>query len=193
MLTSLQDDLLLLTGPKRGLALIDAVYFEMNLMIKGDQGQKDKQLTKGYLAVAGAPRRDRDELKVESDSLDIGKHGTVELMFAAVDFAVEAAMSIQVIQGEFHGEITACTTSIQKSILLHDSKITCWDGTGPIQLMRNVVAVSLNEKLQVTAQTSCGRTNTIEFTPQASGGDLDCITCGPIEMHVEVSWSVIKR
>ncbi|CAL4941800.1 unnamed protein product [Urochloa decumbens] len=193
-----QDDLLLLTGPKRGLALIDAVYFEMDLKIKDDQGQNDKQLSKGFLTLEGPPRSLWDKMKVESDSLDT-ELGTVELMFAVVNRAVEATISIEVIQGEFYGNITACTTSIQKSIVLHDSKLAgamTYNGTVAIQLqlLRHVVAVSLKEKLEVTAQTAGGESkSTIEFTPRASSGDEGCITCGPIVMLVKVRWSIIKR
>ncbi|KAF8722942.1 hypothetical protein HU200_022081 [Digitaria exilis] len=191
----LVEDLLLLTGPKRGLALLDAVYFEMDLKIKGDQGP-DKQLSKGFLTVAGAHRSLSDKMKVESNSLD-SRHGTTEMMFAVVKRAVEATISIEVLQGEFYGEITACTTSIQKSLVLHDSKragtMTCY-GKGPIQLLRPIVAVSLKEKLEVSAQTDSGKPKcTIVFTPRASGEDKDEITCGIIKMLVKVTWSIIDH
>ncbi|KAF8672621.1 hypothetical protein HU200_049311 [Digitaria exilis] len=148
-LLSSEEDLLLLTGPKRGLALLDVVYFEMDLKIKGDQGP-DKQLSKGFLT-AGARRSLSDKMKVESNSLD-SRHGTTEMMFAV---------------------ITACTTSIQKSIVLHDFKragmMTCY-GTGPIQLLRPIVAVSLKEKLEVSAQTDFGKPKcTIVFTVYSEG------------------------
>nr|CAB3494587.1 unnamed protein product [Digitaria exilis] len=190
-----EEDLLLLTGPKRGLALLDAVYFEMDLKIKGDQGP-DKQLSKGFLTVAGAHRSLSDKMKVESNSLD-SRHGTTEMMFAVVKRAVEATISIEVLQGEFYGEITACTTSIQKSLVLHDSKragtMTCY-GKGPIQLLRPIVAVSLKEKLEVSAQTDSGKPKcTIVFTPRASGEDKDEITCGIIKMLVKVTWSIIDH
>nr|CAB3499535.1 unnamed protein product [Digitaria exilis] len=164
------EDLLLLTGPKRGLALLDVVYFEMDLKIKGDQGP-DKQLSKGFLT-AGARRSLSDKMKVESNSLD-SRHGTTEMMFAVVKRAVEATISTEVLQGEFYGEITACTTSIQKSIVLHDFKragmMTCY-GTGPIQLLRPIVAVSLKEKLEVSAQTDFGKPKcTIVFTVYSEG------------------------
>ncbi|CAN6318493.1 unnamed protein product [Urochloa humidicola] len=193
-----QDNLLLLTGPKRGLAVIGPVYFEMDLKIKNDQGKNDTQLSKGFLILEGATRDPWDKMKVESKSLDTGL-GNAELMFAVVTYAVEATISIEVTQGEFYGNITACTTSILKSLLLHDSKLAgamSYDGTGAIQLhlLRPVVAVSLKEKLAVTAQTGGGETrNTIEFTPRASGEDEDYIRCGPIEMLVKVRWSIIKR
>jgi hypothetical protein len=40
-----------MTGPKRGLALMADIYFEMDLKIKGDQMQEDKQLCKGFLTL----------------------------------------------------------------------------------------------------------------------------------------------
>ncbi|CAL4941798.1 unnamed protein product [Urochloa decumbens] len=179
-----QDDVLLLAGPKRGLALIDAVYVEMDLKIKDDQGQNDKQLSKGFLTLKSPPSSLWDKM-------------TVELMFAVVNRAVEATISIEVIKGEFYGIITACTTSIQKSLVLHDSKLAgtmTYDGTGGVQLqlLRRIVAVSLKEKLEVTAADGSDTKSTIEFTPRASSGDENYITCGPIKMLVKVRWSLIE-
>ncbi|CAN6305210.1 unnamed protein product [Urochloa humidicola] len=192
-----QDNMLLLTGPKRGLAVIGPVYFEMDLKIKNDQGQNDTQLSKGFLTLEGATRSPWDKMKLESNSLDTGL-GNVELMFAVVTCAVEATISIEVTQEEFYGNITACTTSILKSLLLHDSKLAgamTYNSTGAIQLhlLRPVVAVSLKEKLAVTAQIGGDETKSIEFTPRASDGDEEYIRFGPIEMLVKVWWSIIKR
>ncbi|TVU18344.1 hypothetical protein EJB05_34434 [Eragrostis curvula] len=64
------EDQLILTGPKRGLALIDAIYFEMDLKIKGEQGQQDKELSKGFLRLDGIQHQFLDTMIVESDSLE---------------------------------------------------------------------------------------------------------------------------
>ncbi|KAL6635419.1 hypothetical protein ACP70R_028090 [Stipagrostis hirtigluma subsp. patula] len=194
-LISSKDDLLILTGPKRGLLLEDRLYFEMDLKMKGDQGQNDKQLSNGFLTLDGIPRSSSDDMVVECDSIDT-KLCTVEVTFAAVKRAVEATIAIEVLQGEFYGEITACTTTIQNSLVLHDSKVagvmTC-DGKRVVQLLRHIVAVSLKEKLKVTAvaETGGGRIeSTVEFTPRASGGDGEEISCGSIKMIVKVTWSL---
>ncbi|KAL6633367.1 hypothetical protein ACP70R_026038 [Stipagrostis hirtigluma subsp. patula] len=192
-----KDESLILTGPKRGLELVDRMYFEMDLKIKGNQGQKDKQFSKGFLTLDGIPRNYWDKMVVECDSLDT-KLSTVEVTFAVVTCAVEATVAIEVLQGEFHGKITACTATIRNTLVLHDSKVasvfTC-NGKTVVQLLRNVVAVSLKEKLEVTvvAKTGGGKfRSTVELTPRDNGRDEREITCGSIKMLVKVSWSIIR-
>ncbi|RCV40402.1 hypothetical protein SETIT_9G050500v2 [Setaria italica] len=51
------DESLILTGPKRGLALISNAYVETNLIIKGDEKQEDRQLSKGILTIPGMEQR----------------------------------------------------------------------------------------------------------------------------------------
>jgi hypothetical protein len=51
-----QDESLVLTGPKRGLALISYNYIETDLKIKDHQGE-DRELSKGYLMIKCASRR----------------------------------------------------------------------------------------------------------------------------------------
>ncbi|OEL18624.1 hypothetical protein BAE44_0020357 [Dichanthelium oligosanthes] len=62
---------------------------------------------------------------------------TVDVIYAVVKRAVEGAIAIEVRRGDFDGEITAYTTSIQNRLVLYDFKVagdmTC-DGTGAIQL-----------------------------------------------------------
>ncbi|RCV15233.1 hypothetical protein SETIT_3G042000v2 [Setaria italica] len=189
----------ILTGPKRGLALKCDIYFEIDLKIKGDRRRKDKQLSKGYLLLDGVPLRLEDEMVVESDTLDT-KLSKVVITYAVVKYAVEATFAIEVLQGRFYGEITACTTSIRDSIVLYDSKVAepmTGNGKGVIQMLRNVVAVCLKEKLMmtITARTGDGKTKitTIKFTPGVNGGGEKEITCGSIKMCVKVTWSIISR
>ncbi|CAN6238401.1 unnamed protein product [Urochloa humidicola] len=162
-----KDESLILTGPKRGLALIDDIYVETDLKVK-DHGGQDRQLSKGVLDINGIARRSLEKCEVvESESLAT-RLSTVDLMYAVVKCAVEAAISIVVRPGDFDGEITAHTTSIQNRLVLYDSKMagdmtcdgnskiagdmTC-DGNGAIQLMRPVVSVYLKDKLIIAAKT----------------------------------------
>ncbi|GJN36343.1 hypothetical protein PR202_gb25192 [Eleusine coracana subsp. coracana] len=116
--------------------------------------------------------------------------------------AVEATLAIEVLQGEFYGKITACTSSIpSSSILLHDSSKVAGNcamicgGKRVIKLLRRVVAVCLKEKLQVTPVAQIGTDvqceGTIAFTPSLHGGDKGEISVGATKMVVEVTWSVI--
>ncbi|KAJ1296460.1 hypothetical protein BS78_01G302300, partial [Paspalum vaginatum] len=194
-----KDESLMLTGPKRGLALKFTIYFEIDLKIKGSKMSKDKQLSnKGVISLDGIPLRFKDKMVVDRDSMDT-RLSKVTVTYAAVQRAIEATFAIEVLQGIFYGEITACTTSIPDSIVLYDSKLV-GDGNvrGVIQLLRHVVAVGLKEKLilTITAWTGDGKaksTTNISFTPRLNDGDKKEITCGSIKMCVKVTWSIIGR
>ncbi|TVT99667.1 hypothetical protein EJB05_54956, partial [Eragrostis curvula] len=193
-----KDEELILTGPKRGLALIDAIYIEIDLMIKGEGKLKnDKQLSKGYLTWSGLARHFRDEMEVESHILE-SMLSKVVVMCGVEKRAVEATIAIEVVQGKFFGEITACTTNILDSIVLHDSKLISAAMTGgALPMLRRVIAVGLMEKLIVTV-TRLGvckaeRQRTIKFTPRVNSGDEAEITCGSLKMRVKVTWSIISR
>ncbi|CAL5021945.1 unnamed protein product [Urochloa decumbens] len=188
-------DELILTGPKRGLALIDAIYFEVDLKIKGGPGQKDKQLSKVLLTLDGRPVELDDEIVVERKSVDT-MLSKVVVTYAVVRRAIEATIAIEVLQGRFSGLITACTTSIRNSIVLHDSRVTkgmTVHAKGAIQLLRCVVAVCFKEKLVVTIAARNGLKSIIKFTPRVNGGDENEVTCGSIKLRVKVTWSIIFR
>ncbi|CAN6232022.1 unnamed protein product [Urochloa humidicola] len=190
-----EDESLILTGPKRGLALINDIYVESDLKVK-DHGGQDRQLSKGVLYINGIARRRLEKCEVESESLAT-RLSIVDLMYAVVKCAVEAAIAIEVRSGDFDGEITAYTTSIQNRIVLYDSKMagdmTC-DGNGARQLMRPVVSVCLEDKLIIAAKTGDGKSvPDISFTPTKNGWDYGDITVGATEMLVKVTWSIIHR
>ncbi|KAK3158314.1 hypothetical protein QOZ80_2AG0135520 [Eleusine coracana subsp. coracana] len=187
---------LILTGPKRGLVLVGDAYVETDLKIKDHQRHEVKELSKGVFGIPGIAGRQLDKCKIESKLLAT-RLSTVEVMYAVVKDAVEATIAIEVLQGDFYGKITACTSSIQSSIVLHDSEVsgvmTC-DGKRVIQLLRRVVAVCLKEKLNVTVVAQTGDVeckNTVDFTPSLCGRGKGEITVGATKMLVEVTWSVL--
>lgn len=191
---------MILTGPTRGLVLLDSIYFEVDLRIKDDQGQEDRELSKGLCMIDGVYMGSSDESHVESDDLD-SRLSTVEVEFAVVKVAVEATLEIKVLKGDFNGEITACTTSIQDKLILHDTAaggVVC-DGIGTLQLWCRVVAVGLNEMLLLTivAQACDDATvpvaQTVSFTAHVNGAEQVQVTCGLIEMLVKVNWSLFER
>jgi hypothetical protein len=66
-----------------------------------------------------------------------GESYTIESMLSEVvvrcavkKCAVEATIAIEVVQGRFCGEITACTTNIRDSHVLYDSKLMSAEMTG---------------------------------------------------------------
>jgi hypothetical protein len=167
----LQDQSLTLTGPKRGLALINDAYVEIDLKIKS-HGEQDKELSKGFVGIQGIARRWMDKCVVESESLAT-RLSTVEVMYGVVKAAIEATFTIEVLQGDYHGAITAWTTSIQNSLLLHDSNVA--GDKREIQLSRPVVAVYVEEKLyvKIVARTGNGKIKhrTVAFIPKFNGRD----------------------
>ena len=69
-----QDTRLILYGPKRGLALLDAMHVEIDLKIKGRHGQ-DRELSKGVLLIKGTVHRSLKECKLETNSLSTKYYG----------------------------------------------------------------------------------------------------------------------
>lgn len=99
---------MILTGPKRGLALLDAMYVEIDLKIKGRRHGQDRELSKGVLFIKGTVHRSPKECKLESNSLST-RLSTVDVMYAVAPKAVEATVAVEVIEGNFDGKITAHT------------------------------------------------------------------------------------
>ncbi|XP_062185281.1 uncharacterized protein LOC133888908 [Phragmites australis] len=187
-----EDESLILTGPKRGLALLDDNYVETDLKIKDHRGQ-DRDLSKGILTIRGIAGR---SLKCEVQSHSLATRlSTVDVMYAVVKRAVEATIAIEVLQGDFYGKITAHTTSIQNRLVLYDSEgagAMTGDGHGVIQLVRPVVSVCVKDMLIIVAQTGGGRSECIiEFTPRVNSRDDDVITVGVTKMRVMVAWSIM--
>ncbi|GJM96579.1 hypothetical protein PR202_ga13432 [Eleusine coracana subsp. coracana] len=185
-----ESESLILCGPKRGLVLIDDTYVEIDLKIKDPRWQSGVELSKGYVSVRSIRRMKN---VVESKSLE-SRLSTVEVMYAVEKDAVEATIDFEVLRGKFYGEITACTTSIPESLVLHDSKVAgklggCRKGT--IQLLRSVITVDIKDMLIIRAMTCVGNIKRIQFTPMVNSSDHDVFTFGATQMRVKVTWSTI--
>ncbi|CAN6181748.1 unnamed protein product [Urochloa humidicola] len=182
---------LILTGPKRGLALLDDIYAEIDLNIKDPLGQV-RELSKGLFIIRGLGARTLKGSMVETNSLAT-RLSTVDVTYSVVERAVEGTIAVEVLQGGFHGKIIAFSTCIQDILVLYDSKeadASTVDYCGDIHLMRPVVSVDVMDFLAIEAQTSDGKSHRILFTPRANGGDEDKITVGATKMRVKVVWSV---
>ncbi|XP_062203495.1 uncharacterized protein LOC133905748 [Phragmites australis] len=192
-LINFEDESLILTGPKRGLALLTDNYVETDLKIKDHQGQ-DRELSKGILTIRGIAGRSLKKCEVESKSLAT-RLSTVDVMYAVVKCAVEATIAIEVLQGDFYGKITAHTTSIQNSLVLYDSEVVgamTGDRNEVIQLMRPVVSVYVKDMLTIVARTGDGKSEcTIQFTPRVNSRDEDELTVGVTKLRFKVAWSIM--
>ena len=149
--------------------MLDDNYVEIDLKIKDHQGQ-DRELSKGIITIRGTANRSLEKCEVERKSLAT-RLSTVDLLYAVVTDAVEATVAIKVLRGNFEGTITAHTSSIQKRIVLYDSKIAgirTRDG-GFLRLMRHAVSVSVNDVLTIEAKTGDGKSvRRIDFTPKGN-------------------------
>ncbi|RLN38959.1 hypothetical protein C2845_PM01G23330 [Panicum miliaceum] len=110
---------------------------------------------------------------IARDSLD-KKLSTVDVMYGVVKDAVEATISIEVLAGEFFGEIIACTSSIKEKLVLHDRLAYITSGEKSAQiipLLGSVVAVYMKEMLLLTiaAHTEDGEvTRCIDYTSKVA-------------------------
>lgn len=186
-----KDESLMLTGPTRGLVLLDNIYLEVDLKVKGKRN-KDQELSKGLCLIDGVGLGGWKYSHVECVDLE-SRLSTVEVKFAVVVHAVEATFEVKVIKGNFYGQIKACTSSIQECLVLHDSTaggVNC-DDSGIIQLWRRVVCVGKKEKLLLTIHTASA-TRTVDFTPDVNGTTEKETTCGDVTMLIKVNWSLFE-
>jgi hypothetical protein len=107
---------------------LDDDYVEIDLKIKNHGGQ-DRELSKGYIQVKGVVRRLLKKCEVESKSLAT-RLSTVDVMYTVVKDAMEGTVEIEVSEGNFNGEITAHTTSIENRLVLYDSGVAGGNGNG---------------------------------------------------------------
>lgn len=179
---------MILTGPKRGLLLLDANYVETDLMIKDHQGQ-DRELRKGVLTIRGIAGRSSEKCEVDTLSLAT-RLSTVKMA------ALEATVSLEVLEGEFCGIVTARTTSVINSLVLYDSQLADHmpgNGRGAIKMMRPVISVFFKDTLIIIARVHGGKGVAIKFTPRISKGDEVEFTLGTAKMRLRVDWSILDR
>uniref|UniRef100_A0ACD5YXH7 Uncharacterized protein n=1 Tax=Avena sativa TaxID=4498 RepID=A0ACD5YXH7_AVESA len=103
---NLEGGTLVLTGPGRGLVLVDFIYLEIDLKMKKDGVYPDKQFSKGLITIDGRVLSREKDVVVTSETLD-SFLSTLVVRFATVLKAVEATFEINLIEGSFDGKITA--------------------------------------------------------------------------------------
>ncbi|CAD6273326.1 unnamed protein product [Miscanthus lutarioriparius] len=184
---------LILTGPKRGLALCEDIYVETDLKVKDDLVQ-DRELSKGLISIRSAstgPSVTGYTLQTKSLATRLS---TVDVTYTVVDRALEGTIAVEVLQGGFHGKITAYTANMQYKLVLYDSKeadAMTVDDCGVLELMRPVVSVYVKDLLMIAAQTSDGKSERIVFTPRINARDERPLAVGATKLRVKLSWSVM--
>ncbi|KAL6616782.1 hypothetical protein ACP70R_039052 [Stipagrostis hirtigluma subsp. patula] len=189
------DETLVLTGPSRGLTVVDNLFFEIDLKMRCDQEVDDIDFSQGRMHYNN---RGKDRSMVLMDKLAT-KLSTVRITFAPVERAVEATIQIRVCK-EFNvefdklcGKISAFITGISEEVVLFDSEasgamIKIRDGG--IELWRCVVSVPINVSLFLRVDTWEGayKANLISsatvFTPRICGTDVASVHCG-IQVKVQ--------
>ncbi|KQK08036.1 hypothetical protein BRADI_2g39137v3 [Brachypodium distachyon] len=200
---SSKDDSLILTGPKRGFMVCDAIFFEIDLKIKDVHGRKvkDERLSKGLIEVDGILRLSYSTTyEVETETL-VSMRSILDLTYIFVRNAVEGTVEVRILEGpgDFHGKFFACGTSVPCSIMLHDSKV---DGiliagdNGVVQIARPVVGASVDELLLLTIAAAVGggdefSKRVVEFTPRRNSYDETVITCGNYKILLKITWSIM--
>ncbi|KAL6848625.1 hypothetical protein ACP4OV_021208 [Aristida adscensionis] len=176
------NDILTLTGPYRGLAVTDSMFFEINLRTIDDAG--DRVLSKGVIEHNALRHTKKTMSWLLTSWLS-----TVELVYAPVQFAVEAKLAVSILEGpcNFTGKVIAWTTENHENhIILYDSEAVIGEG-GSVQLSRCVVAVPLGEKLMLDI-AACAAGESFKLT--LGQYDQKCMfKVGPYELQVKITWT----
>ena len=108
----MQNRYLTLTGPTRAVVVVDPVFFEVDLRVKGRTESEDRALS--YLVVNCHESGCRESYMFKR--VETSKLSTVELTLGDMAESVEATISVRVVDGEwpegFGGLISARTASI---------------------------------------------------------------------------------
>ncbi|KAF6982122.1 hypothetical protein CFC21_000554 [Triticum aestivum] len=189
---------LTLTGPTRAIVVVDPVYFEVDLQVKGRTESEDRALS--YLVV------NYRESGCESHMfkrVDTSKLSTVELTLGDMAESVEATISVKVVDGEwpegFGCLISARTASISDmeiKLLAFDKLPVAADGT--IQLSRCVLSVEADGMLRVSvmAMANCLEDQTVEgdskaFKAREASRSTRMLQVCSCKLEVTIAWSLV--
>lgn len=167
--------------------MTDRMFIEINLKVKCDE-IGDIDLSKCVITHSASNTEDT------MNSLVTSWLSTVEFIYAPVQNAVEATLAATILRGphNFIGKIIAWTARNRKSkIILYDSEaagtVTETGDAGSVHLSRNVVAVSLGEKLLVHICVS-GGDDGVKFRVCQQDSKWNC-NIGSYELQVVVTWT----
>ncbi|VAH12443.1 unnamed protein product [Triticum turgidum subsp. durum] len=193
-----RDENLILTGPGRGLVLLDFIYLEMNLKIKLGVEPLGEQISKGLLMIDG-------QVLPRDEKVVVG-HITLESWFSIVDVryatllnAIEGTFEMKLLEGCFCGKIMAGIEGIEPRIVIYNSDedgvVSCED-RAVIMLRRRVMTLHLNGMLTLGFAVPGGgaaatRQWKVEFTPRHRGEEKKEISFGTAKLQVKVFWSML--
>ncbi|VAH00568.1 unnamed protein product [Triticum turgidum subsp. durum] len=197
-----KDGMLILTGPYRGLVLVDFIYLEIDLKIREEGVFPDRPFSKGLISIDGRVLSREKDVVVRSETLESWL-STTEVRFTTVLNAVECTFEIKLIEGLFKGNIIvgiadkARKLDIEQTIVIHDSTadgVVTSDESGLIKLRRSVITICLERnvmfRINNEAAGVCAE-RTSDFTPCRTGADEEKITCGAGKFRFRVVWSLM--
>ncbi|XBJ13947.1 hypothetical protein VPH35_006057 [Triticum aestivum] len=197
-----EDGMLILTGPYRGLVLVDFIYLEIDLKIREDGVSQDRPFSKGLISIDGRVLSREEDVMVRRETLESWL-STTEVRFATVLNAVECTFEIKLTEGHFKGNITvgivdkARKLNIDKAIVIHDSRVdgvVRSDESGVIKLRRSVITICLEGmvvfQINNVAAGVCAE-RTFDLTPRRTGADEVETTCGAGKIGFRVVWSLM--
>ncbi|GJN32981.1 hypothetical protein PR202_gb21533 [Eleusine coracana subsp. coracana] len=201
--TTLQNPYLVLSGPSRAIVLLDPVFFEILLKVKGAVESEDKILN-----------FDTDKMECW-DSLRSRmvygtytyKLSTMELTLGTIDSSVEASIFVRVLDGPLPGafSVTASTNPKEnppglaetdhKYILLQKSMLV--SSVGDIKLSRSAVSVPITGELVVSLIAHKLSDGSMEFKDvyfevRKDKKYNEKVKVGLYTMEISVAWSLIS-
>ncbi|TVU36633.1 hypothetical protein EJB05_18574 [Eragrostis curvula] len=196
-----EEPFLLLTGPSRAPVLIDPVRIEVQLKAKGKSVLKDKGLIFDVLTTMPACSYPHHPRMFTCD-LD-GIRGNLEFTLAVLQRSVEATIRVKVVDGRWHGgmsaRVSAHTASIDHGdIVLLDSGdgLVPNNTSGIIQLSRRVVSVELSGELNVVVEAKCLNRvikKLATFNPKMAGSSYATLKFSFCALGITVAWSQFSR
>ncbi|KQK03672.1 hypothetical protein BRADI_2g09220v3 [Brachypodium distachyon] len=179
-----EEESLILTGPGRGLVLLDFLYVEINLKVKVDEKTPGQQTSKGFVSIDG-------RMQPRDEKVNVGSE-------------MEATFEIEILKGHFCGEIKAGIEGVEEKIVIHNSTedgvVTRGDRT-VIKLRRRVMTICLDRMFTFEFVSEgcrlCGGAPKatsewkVDFTPHRRGDDEAKVTCGAGNFLLKVVWSMM--
>ncbi|KAF6992949.1 hypothetical protein CFC21_009899 [Triticum aestivum] len=196
-----KDGMLILTGPYRGLVLVDFIYLEIDLKIR-EEGVPDRPFSKGLISIDGRVLSREKDVMVRRETLESWL-STTEVRFTTVLNAVECTFEIKLIEGLLKGNITvgiadkARKLDNEQTIVIHDSTadgVVTSDESGVIKLRRSVITICLERNVMFRINNEvagvCAE-RTFDLSPRRTGADELEITCGAGKFGFRVVWSLM--
>ncbi|KAM3399686.1 hypothetical protein ACQJBY_004859 [Aegilops geniculata] len=198
-----KDGMLILTGPSRGLVLVDFIYLEIDLKIRQDGVFPDRPFSKGLISIDGRVLSREEDVVVRRETLESWL-STMEVRFATVLNAVECTIEIKLLEGHFKGNIIVGISDkdrnldTEQTIVIHDGRtdgMVTSDQSGVIKLRRSVITICLERMLvfQINNNEAAGgcAQRTFDLTPRRTGADELEIMCGAVKFGFRVVWSLM--